>query len=409
MTIAFLPGLVVGAAVHTVAHRRSLWPRVGVLAWSLILACITAGTWLIGSGSLVFGYLFNFGYGKQAAESGALISPDPLSALKFPKHSILGLSAWRQITEVFLRSLSLPHALVLMAGILAAYFLALRIVKRHGVSVALNQLSHSPALPLFLIYLECVFALLSSRNPGSAFDAPTIPLAIVLSVWAISSCILSRFSRTIIASLGWAICLIASIPLADATWSFARPLRVNLPTTPFTAYVIDGRGTTFGGLGVGEAHPVGGYSYGVNNTILDSLTVYDRQAWLALINASSHSVRAISAANKGGLAFGFRHFLLNPNTIRLSSLMHGSDLPPLYMVAPVLNGDSISAYKSWLTSGEASGSSLLFTLSGEQGEFMPKVSKQLIEQAAKQAGFLPTQSWLAPTGQKLQLWKRLSK
>jgi hypothetical protein len=46
------------------------------------------------------------------------------------------------------------------------------------------------------------------------------------------------------------------------------------------------------------------------------------------------------------------------------------------------------------------------TLSGDQGAFMPPISYKLMEQAAKATGFVPIQNWLAPTGQKLQLWKR---
>lgn len=395
MTIAFLPGLFVGAAVHTVAQLRALSQRLGVLLWSTFLAIIVSGSWLVGSSSLVFGYLFNFGYGKQASEYGV-------------KYSLLELSAWRHMVVMNLDYLSLPHALVLLAGILASLLLALRTVKRHGASDALNQWTHSPVFPLAMVLLCCVAALSSSQNSGSAFVAPVIPLSIVLSVWAINSCLFSGFSRTIAASLGGLICLTASIPLADASWSMSRPWRVKIPILESEVNITDGRGTAFVGLGDGrgQEYPVGGSFNGANTSSSNSLSPKKRQAWIALADAASHAVKAESAASKGGVAFGFRHFLLNPNTVRLSSLIQGGDLPPLYMVAPVQIGDSVSAYQIWLTKGDASAASLLFTLSGEQGEYMPKVSKELFVQAAQIAGFEPTQSWLAPTGQQLQLWKR---
>jgi len=49
---------------------------------------------------------------------------------------------------------------------------------------------------------------------------------------------------------------------------------------------------------------------------------------------------------------------------------------------------------------------LLLTFSGEQGIFMPIVSDKAMVKAAQIAGFTPAQSWLAPTGQQLLLWKR---
>jgi 4-amino-4-deoxy-L-arabinose transferase-like glycosyltransferase len=394
MTIAFLPGLLMGAAVHTVAQRRDLWPRLGVLVWSLLLAIITAGTWLVGSASLVFGYLFNFGYGHQAAEYGT-------------KQSIFSLAVWHDIFDIFLVNIYLPHALLLLTGLLVACCIAARNLFRYGILVAVNDFVLSPVLPLLIILSTAILALASTQNRGSAFFAPILPLAIVLSVWAVDSCFNHRFSRSIFAFLGGVICITATVPLADLLWTPARTWIVQLPGLGMSTIVTSGESTIQkyernGADGLyKDTHPSSKQAKSIG-----SLKSTFRQDWIKLINQSAQALRANPAAEKGGVAFGFRHHFLNPNTIRLASLVHGTDLYKLYMIAPLETEESVKGYAEWLQKKDASGTCLLLTLSGDQGEFSPIVSDSLMYQAAKLVGFVPTQNWLAPTGQKLQLWKR---
>jgi 4-amino-4-deoxy-L-arabinose transferase-like glycosyltransferase len=391
MTIAFLPGLVVGAAVHTVALRRTLWPRLGVLVWSLILAIITAGTWLLGSASLVFGYLFNFGYGHRAAEYGT-------------KQSLFSIKVWQDVFETFLVDIYLPHALLLVVGLLAACYLAVRVILVYGIKVAVNDLSRSSVLPLVLVLAAAVLALASTQNRGSAFIAPILPLAIVLSVLAIDSCFGNRFFRSILAFLGWIICLTATVPLADLLLPSARPRIMSLPVLGMSATVTSGKGTIqnyqFKGMNM-DTNP----GYDQANSPIEPLTAQQRKAWLTLIDQSSQALRVNPGAAKGGIAFGFRHHFINPNTIRLASLVQGVDLYKVYMIAPLETKNSVEGYVNWLSEMKAADACVLLTLSGEQGIFLPIVSDRAMVHAAKLTGFVPTQSWLAPTGQKLQLWK----
>jgi len=392
MTIAFLPGLVVGAAVHTVAQRRALGPRLGAFVWSLILAIIVAGTWLLGSASQVFGYLFNFGYGHQAAEYGS-------------KQSLFSLKIWQDIFETFLVNIYLPHTLLLLVGLLAACYLVVRILFRCGIRVAINDLARSPALPLTLVLAAAILALASTQNRGSAFIAPVLPLAIVLSVWAIDSCFDNRSFRSILAFWGGVICVTATVPLVDLLWTSSRPWIVPLPGLGMSSIVTSGKGTmqNYELMGMG----VNGQPYSVAaNSSIEPLTATQRQDWLKLINQSSQALRVNPASSKGGVAFGFRHHFLNPNTVRLASLIQGVDLFKLPMIAPLQVENSVKGYVDWLTTKDGADACLLLTFSGEQGIFMPIVSDKAMVKAAQIAGFTPAQSWLAPTGQQLLLWKR---
>lgn len=389
MTIAFLPGLVMGAVVHTLSQRRDLWPRLGVLTWSLMLASVVAGTWLLGSASQVFGYLFNFGYGRQSVEYGL-------------KQSIFSSEALHNTLKMFLFNIYFPHALLSLVGMIAAGCLAVFNICRYGFTPTLTDFARSPALPLLLILTEAILALTSSGNSGSAFPAPILPLAIVLSVWAIDACLKNGFARSFAGFLGGFICFIAAVPLADLFWKSAQTWIVPLPFLGIEPIIKSGNGTL--------------QHYELNNTNIakplkseqddKQLTGTQRQAWMTLIEQSSQALRANPAAAKGGVVFGFRHYYLNPNTIRLDSLMNGINLYGLNSISPSETEESVKGYVDWLSKKDTARACLLLTFTGVQGMFIPVVSYGQMVQAAKIVGFVPSQSWSAPTGQQLQLWKR---
>lgn len=389
MTIAFLPGLVMGAVVHTLSQRRDLWPRLGVLTWSLMLASVVAGTWLLGSALQVFGYLFNFGYGRQSVEYGL-------------KQSIFSSEALHNTLKMFLFNIYFPHALLSLVGMIAAGYLAVFNICRYGFTPTLTDFARSPALPLLLILTEAILALTSSGNSGSAFPAPILPLAIVLSVWAIDACLKNGFARSFAGFLGGFICFIAAVPLADLFWKSAQTWIVPLPFLGIEPIIKSGNGTL--------------QHYELNNTNIakplkseqddKQLTGTQRQAWMTLIEQSSQALRANPAAAKGGVVFGFRHYYLNPNTIRLDSLMNGIDLYGLNSISPSETEESVKGYVDWLSKKDTARACLLLTFTGVQGMFIPVVSYGQMVQAAKIVGFVPSQSWSAPTGQQLQLWKR---
>jgi len=389
MTIAFLPGLVMGAVVHTLSQRRDVWPRLGVLTWSLMLASVVAGTWLLGSASQVFGYLFNFGYGRQSVEYGL-------------KQSIFSSEALHNTLKMFLFNIYFPHALLSLVGMIAAGCLAVFNICRYGFTPTLTDFARSPAVPLLLILTEAILALTSSGNSGSAFPAPILPLAIVLSVWAIDACLKNGFARSFAGFLGGFICFIAAVPLADLFWKSAQTWIVPLPFLGIEPIIKSGNGTL--------------QYYELNNTNIakplkseqdyKQLTGTQRQAWMTLIEQSSQALRANPAAAKGGVVFGFRHYYLNPNTIRLDSLMNGIDLYGLNSISPSETEESVKGYVDWLSKKDTARACLLLTFTGVQGMFIPVVSYGQMVQAAKIVGFVPSQSWSAPTGQQLQLWKR---
>ena len=93
MTIGFLPGLIIGAAAQVAVKKSDINRRIWIFSLSMIIAAATAATWLLFNGSIVFGYLFSFGYGNRATEFGT-------------KQSITNIDAWTTMAQIFLKGTS---------------------------------------------------------------------------------------------------------------------------------------------------------------------------------------------------------------------------------------------------------------------------------------------------------------
>lgn len=383
MTIAFLPGLVVGAGIYALTGEGRRVRQLVILCCALCLAIVTASTWLAFNGTYVFHYLFSFGYGKQSSEYGS-------------GGTSLGWNAWMETWRNLVGNIYLPHALVLLAGLVSAPVGVAVAVRRCGLTSGLRAALVSPVLPILLFIIAALAALTSSQNKGTAFVAPVVPALIVISVYVIAKTWHGRLGR-VLGGTGLAlVCLIATMPLLDLTWKTAGLWTMPVPGLG-GAIVTDGRGPiqqyeTFGGLA-----RIPGTTQPVDRT--------DARAWLDLNEITADALRPRSNT-KSLVAFGFRGFLYNINTVRLHILLAGSDPASLVQVDPLETGDTQAGYHSWLTRGDASAACLLLTLRDNLADIAPAVSKRLMEDAARQAGFRPLHDWPAPGGNVVTLWQR---
>ncbi len=391
MAIGFLPGLIIGAGVQVAAKRSEIHRRLLIFALSLLIGTTTAATWLLFNGSIVFGYLFNFGYGNRAAEFGT-------------KQSMTNVASWLTTAQTFLDYIYLPHALVLISGLLASAFIAFKSLRRQGPTKSANQLIRSPIFSLILILAAGIVALTSSQNKGSAFIAPLIPLAFVIAAYLIHKSSQNRMLQGGAIAAGSTICILATVPLLSTSSALAYPREIHLPILGWWAKVTDGRGTI-------QLYEKGMIDAGKDDQTpvafspSEPLSRSHEKAYGSLIDSVSRELQS-DPLGKLGVVFGFRHYLLNINSVRLSAMLSGSDIQPLAQVEPVVTGDTVAGYYNWLIHGEASNACLLLTLSGNGGQFSPIVTKPFLLQAAQKAGFIYYREWLTPSGQKLGLWKR---
>ena len=203
---------------------------------------------------------------------------------------------------------------------------------------------------------------------------------------------------------GSAICIIATIPLSSTSSAFSYPLDVKLPILGWWTKVTDGRST----IQLYEQAMLDVVKDGQTSVAFspsEPLSPSHKKAYASLIDSMSRELQR-DPWGMTGIAFGFRHYLLNVNSIRLSGMFRGDDILPLSQVEPIVTGDTVDGYFKWLNQGGASNACLLLTLSGNGGQFSPIVTKPFLLQAAQKAGFRYEREWLTPSGQKLGLWKR---
>jgi hypothetical protein len=385
MTIAFVPGIVAGAVVYAVVLPAARGRRLLVLAASLVLAALTAATWLGTNGAVVLQYLTSFGYGARSAEYGT-------AASRF------GLDAWHETLLAFVREVFLPHALLIAAGAVAMVVVAWREARATSASAFFMRAMRSPLLPLLVAVTEAFLALTSSPNKGGAFFAPIVPAMLVATVWAFSRLRGQLDLRSwpvvvfaLVAILATAPSLDVRSPLA-VMWGVRMPLLGGVP-------VADARGTiqayeSFHGYGAAHAeepHP------------LEPVSPAEGRAWIDLEATTAETI-AQSKGPNAGMALGFRHYLYNVNTVRLTQLVKGPSAAPVYQIEPALTGESVEGYASWLATTGASACALL-TSDGTHGALGPAINPVYMLEAAERGGFMAIQRWPTPDGQTITLWQ----
>ena len=381
MTIAFIPGLLIAAGLAAAAPGDRAGRRIARLLLAVVLAVLTAASWLAFNGTLVFNYLFSFGYGARAGEFG-------------PGETMSLLDAWIYTFRLVINSIHGPHALVVALAVVLSPAILVMTGWRSGPRGTAMAGLQSPLLPIFLVVAEALTALTSSHNKGSAFEAPIIPALIVLSVAVIARVLrigTARWSRPLGITLCTAVCLAASIPLAGLSRETARPWTLDARGLG-PILVSDGRGT----IQLYEA------SAGFHDSDVRPLSTEEGKAWTALANTVA------AAVGLEATAFGFRHYILNVNSVRLQIAARGFDGARLTQVEPFVTGETRDGYVTWLTAGEAAAACQLVTLEGSENQFLPAVTSAKMADAARQAGFAPEQALMTPDERTVTLWRRTS-
>jgi len=380
MTLAFIPGLVAAAFVTVVVDPANRLRRILMLGGALVVAVLVAATWLGPNGLLVAHYLLNFGYGAHALEYGR-------------QSSKLGFDAWLSMAQAFNREVYFPHFIVMLLGTLALLGVTLRQAAWHGIGPTARRILHSPVLPVAIFSAEAILVLTTTSNKGSGFFAPVVPALMVLTAWAFGRLGERRPARTGLSALIAAVAIVAALPLLDLRTPFAPEWVAELPILGAVT-VTQGRGT----IQWDEANA----GYGARNAVepLDNATSH---AW---VNLSSWT--ATTLTQEGGqravVAFGFRNALYNVNTVNLQQLLRAGSAFGARMIDPTSTGESVEGYLGWLRR-EGTDACALLTSDRLGGDFAPAINRAFMEEAARQADFVPARQWPAPDGQNIVLWK----
>ncbi len=378
MTIAFVPGVVLGAFVYAVTGPVRRARRFLLLTACLAISLLTAATWYIPNGAAVLGYLTSFGYGARSVEYGKAISR-------------FGPDAWLSSLSTFGAQVFLAHLILIISGAVALFAAAWRRAREMGSRAFVERAVRAPQMPILIVVAEIFVALTSTRTSGSAFFAPMVPASLVVATWALFNLSSERrFRRVLMGAISIAATM-TSAPLLELRGPLAVKWGVDLPV--LGGYpVADGDGTLQRYLSAMRPHQA---AVGEDSTSR-------ARAWMHLDVETAALVTREGRA-RASITFGFRHRLYNVNTVNLQQLRSTGRQFRTRQVEPVVTGDSVPGYLSWLTS-EAAETCVLLTKNSTEGDFEPLVSPGLMRNAAEQAGFEPVAHLLTPDGQSITLW-----
>jgi 4-amino-4-deoxy-L-arabinose transferase-like glycosyltransferase len=383
MTIAFVPAILLGAAVYAIAEPSGRRRRSLTLVWALLLALGTAATWLGPNGSVVFHYLQSFGYGNHAAGYG-------------PAQSLFGFADWFLTAQSFSFYVHLPYFLFMLAGVLSLAFITGRHITRNGAGATLRVFARARVLPIIIYVAGATAALASSQNKGNGFFTPIVPAAIILAVWACSQVSGVRLYRSVVIAVATLVVILGIIPALDVSLRIARPWSIVVPLLG-PAVVTDGRAY------IQLYELSGGF---ISNNPNEPIGPVAGRMWVDFSADTATTIEQMRGTPP--IAFGFRHYLYNVNTVGLQELIRKGTMTSLLQVDPVVTGDSVAGDVAWLTRGDAAQACVLLTSDATTGQIQPVVSNDRMVDAARGAGFRSVARWAMPNGQYVTVWNRKS-
>jgi hypothetical protein len=380
MTIAYLPGFAVAAALPILLAegRRE---RIVNFVLLCLSGAVLAGLWYLPNAESVGSYLLNFGYGAEAEAYGAA-------------HSKLSVAYWTREAGAVVDELYVPLSAALALGAIAALGSWLVARGRFGASREdlLGWLRSDAALALAIV-LEGYVALTSSKNQGTAFALPWLPILIVLVCAAVAT-IGQRPLRIAAATLLAAVALLNLATKADVVSGLSEPQHADLPVLGEKT-VIDGRGLVQ--LEVADA----GYTTGPPTEPMPEL----QKEWLPFAGKLARSMTDYAEARgeEPNVGWGFDDLLLNNTRVGLGSELALSRSLPTVFLKPFPAGDSAASYRQQLEEAESN-----MVIVGERGPGVTGIhlTRGRVEAAARELGFRPVKSLTAPDGRELAVWWR---
>jgi 4-amino-4-deoxy-L-arabinose transferase-like glycosyltransferase len=372
MTISFVPFLAIAAVLQAVVGPEDRGRRVRNVVIAGLVCVGTAAIWLAGSWTMVFGYLFDFGYGKQSAAYARTSSP---------------LLGWVSSLAASTNGVLL---LVLAVGVVLLAVVAVLAIRSVGIREWLPSAVASPVFPGALLLLGGAVVLASSQNQGLGFSLPLVPTACVLAASGYRAAVGRCSGRGVVITAAALVVVVGLI----VTPSFG--ISTALRDTVAVAVPGVGQITVLGGQDTDPAYAttVGGLRN--NRSLGDDWERENAQIADELLERPG----AIQAA------FGFRGDFVNVNSVQVALMGHLKYGSALAQIDPTKYGPSVAGYTRWLTRKDAKHSCTLLTSAGRVNEFTPLVDTRNLAIAAKRRGFVVTDRVASPDGRTVLIWNR---
>ena len=379
MTVAYLPGFALAAGTQFLVGTTDLRVRMRNLAIAVGTFGLVAGPWYVRNARSVYDLLLGSGYGEGATPFGR-------------HYPVASWGYWTKELRLDLASLWLPlaTALFLCFAVALAYFVARR--PRVIGAGRMRSARAAGVLALSVVILEGYLVLTSSRNEGTGFALPWLPMLVVLGVTAAAS-IPARPARVAVAST-LAVVSVGAI-LSKSGWvePLAKTRSVAVPGLG-RVIVTDGRGVIQKEV-AGDGYPIG--------RATEPLPDIHRR-WLPLardvVGWSLH--RAEQRRVPLNLTLGLDDRIFgNSRLILAAQLWFHRYLPVDYLNA-FPDGDTVASYRHQLLSPPRENALII----GNPPPSGSTITRSKVEAAARALGFAPVKTFTMPDGRNLSIWWR---
>jgi 4-amino-4-deoxy-L-arabinose transferase-like glycosyltransferase len=385
MVFAYVPALIMAALISSLGRENSL-QRIARLSGATILAAAITALWLVPNWKEVWAYLIGSGYGERSTQYGT-------------KTSLLQWDAWDRTLRYYFEGTHLIHSAILLAGATVAAIFAVRRSRGLKPRQVLKKVAHSRLLGPVTLFAFGTVALASTPLKGTAFDLPLLSALTLISAWGLTRGH-KDLQRSGVVAIVVAV-LIVYFPDVDLRWPSAEYRAVDIPGIG-GSIITDGRGT------LQQYESAGIFLGGQKKWAADGPEPIDAattREWQKIIAQTVEFIRRENESSTP-VAFVFRHFLYNVNSIQLAQLSHYDHKINFHMIDKAAFLDkSEGAYYAWLTNEIAGGTCLLFTSPGIVNEFPPEIDSEAWTSAARHAGYVSFARWKLPDGRDVMAWR----
>jgi 4-amino-4-deoxy-L-arabinose transferase-like glycosyltransferase len=382
MTVAYIPGFALAAGALLLVEAPDLRVRARNLAIAAGTAALVAGPWYLRNARSVYDYIVGSGYGEGATVFGR-------------HYSIASWAYWTKELRLSLAYMGLPLAgALLLSFVVALVYLVAR--QKRAIRPSRPRSARAAAvLALALVVLEGYLVLTTSRNEGTGFALPWIPVLVILGVVAAAS-VPRRALRVALA----AVLVVLSLGAIATKSGWFEPLaKVRTVSVPGfgSVMVTDGRGI------IQTEVKGAGYDIGSVTQPLPAL----HRRWLPLArDVDAWSLRRAQQRGEPlNLTLGLQDLIFSNSRLILAAQLWLHRWLPVNYLRPYPDGDTVAAYRHELVSPRRVNALVI-------GNPYPvkhpkiKITRSKVEAAARSLGFTPVRSFRMPDGRTIWMWWR---
>ena len=378
MTIAYVPGLALAAGLRVLVEPESRLVRAIHFGIGIGVGILTAATWYLRNWPEVLKYLTSYGYGTYSVYYGQTRAP-------------YTLAFWTaRIDTLTNRGFYLP--LICLLGLTLAIGLIMLVKRVRGYShpPTVRDFLRSDALTLIVVFVCGYVALSSSKNQGSGFALPLLPLPVALSAASLSKL-----------AFGWVRAVMVAAFVAVAGFNLVMKAGIFAEISGRWTTYVPGLGHLIVVDGRGDIQRVLSYSNYFNGPGIQRIPELHKEwmpfglrvtKWL-IEYASAHDRRPVCV-------FASRDPFYNPNLLSLVSALNLKRKLHFGQLDAAISGDTVEAYRARLRDRPN------FLIATDPGRevFPPPVTQAFAEEAARSLGFELVATFMLPDGRVTRIW-----